>query len=84
MAKKIVNGFEIRPLTRKEIKALREQGVDIFNFEGDRAIYNVDPVLDTVFPGNKKAEELAFPDAAKVYQAIIGATLGVEEEEKNS
>jgi hypothetical protein len=82
--KKEVLGFQIRALTRKEIKALREQGVDLFSFEGDKAIYNVDPVLDLVYPGDKKAEDLAFPDAAKVYQAILGATLGVEEEEKNS
>ena len=84
MQKKEVHGLEIRALTRKEIRKLRESGVDIFNFEGDKAIYNVDPILEVVYPGNETAENLAFPDAAQVYQAILGATLGVEDEVKNS
>lgn len=83
MQKKVIHGLEIRALTRKELKKLRAEGVDIFNFDGERAVYNVDPVLDIVYPNNEKAEGLEFPDAAKVFQAILGATLGVEEEEKN-
>lgn len=77
--------YGIRPLTRGEIKNLRSEGCDVFNFEGEQALRNMDPVLDTVFPPpNDKIDALPFPKASDIYRAIIGATLGTEDEVKNS
>lgn len=77
--------FNIRPLTRGEIKKLRSEGFDVFSFDGEQSLRNMDPVLDLVFPPpSAKIDALPFPKAADVYRAIIGATLGTEEEVKNS
>lgn len=82
--KKEMFGFPIRPLKRGEIKKLRAEGLDIFSSDGEQALRNVDPVLDLVFPGDPKVDDLDYPDAAKLFWAIIGATLGAEPEVKNS
>ena len=76
--------FEVRALKRGEVRKLREQGVDVFNFEGDAVFANMDPVLDTVFPNSPDIDELPFPDATNVFRGIMAATLGTEEEVKNS
>lgn len=76
--------FEVRALKRGEVRKLREQGVDVFNFDGGVALSNVDAVLDTLFPGSIDIDELPFPDAANVFRGIMAATLGTEEEVKNS
>lgn len=77
--------FEVRALTRGEIRKLREQGVSLFNFDDGGAILtSVDPVLDLVFPNSADIDELPFPAAVEVYRGIVAATLGTEEEVKNS
>lgn len=76
--------FTVRALKRGEIRKLREQGVDVFNFEGDAVFANMDPVLDTVFPNSPDIDELPFRDAADVYRGVMAETLGTEEEVKNS
>ena len=76
--------FTVRALKRGEIRKLREQGVDVFNFDGGVALSNVDAVLDIVFPGSIDIDELPFPDATNVFRGIMAATLGTEEEVKNS
>lgn len=76
--------FKVRPLTRGEIRKLREQGVDIFNFDSEAALRNIDPILDMVFPGNLNLDNLPFQEATLVYRAIMEETFGTEDEVKNS
>lgn len=75
--------FDIRALTRGEIRKLREQGVDIFDFNAEVALRHMDPVLDVVFPKSEAIDNLPFQEATLVYRAIMEETFGTEEEVKN-
>lgn len=77
--------FECRALTRGEVKKLRAAGHEIFDFDGQNAVRGtMDAVLDVVFPDNAALDDLPFPRALKVYRGIMEATMGAEEEVKNS
>lgn len=77
--------FDCRALTRGEIKKLRADGHNVFADDGAEVLRGtMDAVLDIVFPDNAELDNLPFPDALKVYQGVFAATLGREEEVKNS
>jgi hypothetical protein len=79
--------YPVRPLTRGEIKRLRQSGLYITQINGtdnqDMAEAAIDAVLDMVV-GEKAVENLPNPDANRLYIAIIEATYGSVAAEKNS
>lgn len=77
--------FKCRPLKRKEVKALRAAGHEPFNFDGEEILRGtMDAVLDLVFAGDDRVDDLDYMDAAKVFHGVLSATMGTEEEVKNS
>lgn len=75
--------FTIRPLTRGEVKAHKKAGLSIGSLTAENADDYMDTVLNTVF-GEELVNNLPNPDAMKLYKAIITATYGGGEDEKNS
>ncbi len=80
---KEINGipFEIRPLTRGEIKSLRKKGLNIMNLSQDLADDAIDEILEMVLR-ERTAEIDAMPNACtlELCRAIIELTYGGEAE----
>lgn len=75
--------FNIRSLTRGEVKAQKKAGLSIGSLTPENADEYMDTVLNTVL-GEDAVDNLPNPDAMKLYKAIITATYGGGEDEKNS
>lgn len=79
--------MEIRPLTRGEIKKLRAAGLYVTQLSGeddrDRAEESIDAVLEMVI-GPEAAAALPNPEANRIYLAVLAATYGSTDAEKNS
>ena len=83
-----IGGTEItiRPLKRKEVKALKKQGVNLFSMDTAGA----DDVMDRVFAITLKPEEIELIDdqpqhvAFEIFSMIMQSTFGTEEHVKNS
>ena len=82
---KLSNGKvqEVRPLTRGEIRSLKEFGIGLASFDVPRDRYDetTDAVLATQIDN---IEDLAAPDSRKLFQEIFAETYGSPDEEKNS
>ncbi len=84
-----INGktVQIRPLTRKEIRELKEYG---FNFLGclpkyESAIEAQDKLFELMLTDTeiKYLEKSPLPDSTKVWKEILNETYGSPGEEKN-
>jgi hypothetical protein len=77
--------FDIRPLTRGEVKGLRKRGFSLGNLNMANAEEAMDEVLDLVC-SNEIAAVDAMPNdkALDLFRAIIDLTYGRDGAEKNS
>lgn len=77
--------FDIRPLTRGEIKTLRQRGLNIANLSPDNADDAIDAVLEMAL-GAQAAEIDGLPNSAalELFKAIVEETYSVGESAKNS
>lgn len=82
-----VNGreFKIRPLKRKEVKALKKKGFTLGNIGGDQVDDAMDAVFEIVLPPEdiQALDEFDNPDVISVWQAILKATWGSDSDTKN-
>lgn len=78
--------FEVRGLKRKEIKALKKDGIVLTNLDMKTADTAMDKVFDLVFTSEQVAmiDELPNRDAIKLWQGILMETFGAPGEKKNS
>ena len=84
---KEINGikFEIRPLTRGEVKALRKKGYNIGNLSLENADDAADEILELVC-GKEQIQEvdkLPNDQALDLFKAIIDLSYGKGDDEKN-
>ena len=80
--------FDIRPLTRKEIKTLAEFNIghlrcDILQLPGEKQDQGIEAVLATQI-NLPQLDDLSNPDVLKLFNGIIAETYSREDEEKNS
>jgi len=77
--------FEIRSLTRGEIKTLRKQGLNLAALSPDNADEAIDVVLESVL-GERIAEIDELPNnvVLDLFKSIIDETFGQGEAAKNS
>ena len=77
--------FKIRALKRKEVKILRKKGMNLTALTGETAEDAMDAVFEMVFNKTSLSEIDNLPNyqALKLWQSILAATYGSEEEEKN-
>jgi len=84
---KEINGikFEIRPLTRGEVKALRKKGYNIGNLSLENADDAADEILEMVCGSEQIQEVDALPNdkALELFKAIIDLSYGKGADEKN-
>jgi len=84
---KEINGeaFDIRPLTRGEVKALRKRGFNLGNLNLENADEAMDEVLELICKKSIEAVD-ALPNdkALDLFKAIIDLTYGRGDAEKNS
>lgn len=79
------NKFEIRPLTRGEVKALRKKGYNIGNLSLENADDAADEILELVC-GTEQIQEvdkLPNDQALDLFKAIIDLSYGKGDDEKN-
>ena len=80
--------IDIRGLTRKEVKKLKKDGVDLLNpnIESKTAEDQVDTVIELILIKDqiKLFDDMEFRYYRHVYQQIMKETFGSVEEEKNS
>jgi hypothetical protein len=77
--------FEIRPLTRGEVKALRKKGYNIGNLSLENADDAADEILELVC-GTEQIQEvdkLPNDQALDLFKAIIDLSYGKGDDEKN-
>lgn len=79
------NEFEVRPLTRGEVKALRKEGYNLTALNSDVAEEAVDRVFGMIFDETKIAaiDALPNPEALKLWTGILKETYGAPGEAKN-
>ena len=75
--------FNIRPLTRGEVKAQKKAGLSIGSLTAENADDYMDAVLNAVL-GEELVDKLPNPEAVQLYKAIVTATYGRGDDEKNS
>jgi hypothetical protein len=77
--------ISVRPLTRKEVKGLRAEGRDLFNFEPSKAEDTLDRVFEMVLSDEDRMalENQPYRVSVDAWQEIVGLTFGKEEERKN-
>jgi hypothetical protein len=77
--------FEIRPLTRGEVKSLRKKGYNIGNLSLENADDAADEILEMVCGPEQIREVYALPNdkALELFKAIIDLSYGQGEDEKN-
>ena len=82
-----VNGraFEVRGLTRGEIKNLRKDGINLLNLSVDDADAAIDLVFDMVFDQEtlQIIDALEYRVSMKLWQEVLIETYGSPDEEKN-
>lgn len=76
--------FDLRPLTRGEIRQLKKDGILLHRLTMD----NVDDAADAVFRimglDLSAVDALAYPDFVKLWKEALAETFGSRDEEKNS
>lgn len=75
--------FNIRPLTRGEIKLLRKKGFNLANLNPETADECMDLVLEMVLGDTSDLDKLPNPYALELFRKIMDLTYGGEAE-KNS
>jgi len=77
--------FNIRPLTRGEVKALRKKGYNVGNLSIENADDAADEILEMVCGPEQIREVDALPNdkALELFKAIIDLSYGQGEDEKN-
>ncbi|MEW6263383.1 MAG: hypothetical protein AB1641_09915 [Thermodesulfobacteriota bacterium] len=77
--------FAIRPLTRGEVKQLREKGYLSGDLQGEEADLAADVILNVVMGSRAlDVDNLPFRDANTIITEILNLTFGNVESEKNS
>jgi hypothetical protein len=78
--------ISVRALTRREVKALRAEGRDLFSFQPNKAEETLDRVFEMVLSEDDRAalEGEAYRVSIDVWREIMGLTFGKAEEAKNS
>jgi len=77
--------FEIRPLTRGEVKSLRKKGYNIGNLSLENADDAADEILEMVCGPEQIREVDTLPNdkALELFKAIIDLSYGKGDDEKN-
>lgn len=78
--------FELRPLTRRELKDLRRKGFNLSNIDTKNADECFEEVVSTVLSEEtiEEAESLSNPDYMDLYRTIVKMTFDMTDAEKNS
>ncbi|RKY07147.1 MAG: hypothetical protein DRP56_06220 [Planctomycetota bacterium] len=77
--------FVIRSLKRKEVKALKNEGFNLYNISADQLDDLIDRIFEIVLTEEEigAAEDLDNRDAVKIFNQIFRETFGSEKQEKN-
>ena len=88
MQEVIVDGrpIPVRPLTRREVRELRDQGVNLAELSPGQVFEVVETVTDLVLDEEQRAflDDRGFPESRAIYMAVLKETFGDPEAEKNS
>ena len=76
--------FTIRPLKRKEMKALKKQGFNLAKLDPETMDDHLDQILEMVLPGRLEEIDDLPPKATNdIFSAILKESYGDKTEEKN-
>lgn len=77
--------IDIRPLTRKEVRALKASGVNLLKIDHENPDAAIDAVLALLFDDGMllTIDEMPYQDASKIFVAAMKETFGAPDEEKN-
>ncbi len=76
--------LKARALKRKEIKALKTQGINLAQAGNTDAQELVDTVLDMAFADKQdELDEMDYSECLKLFKKVVALTFGTDEQEKN-
>jgi hypothetical protein len=77
--------FNVRGLTRAEVKRLAADGIDLTKIDGDNAEQALDAVLEIVLTEHEQHEldGLVYHTSLEIWTAALAETYGNRDEEKN-
>jgi len=76
--------LKARALKRKEIKALKAQGINLAQAGNADAQELVDTVLDMAFADKQdELDEMDYSECLELFKKVVALTFGTDEQEKN-